>query len=438
MASPGVLAADWTWMGDRFEAGIAVAVGEDGRIQAVGGERDLGPAARLSGRALLPGLVSAHSHAFQRGLRGRGESFPAQAGSFWTWREAMYELAARLGANEIESLCRQAFGEMRRAGITAVGEFHYLHHGPGDLDWSLDLRLLAAARQAGIRLVLLEAYYRTGSIGEPLGPAQRRFESPGPGAFWQQMDRLAGCLDPSTQSLGAAVHSIRAASLEDLAEIHSEARRRGLPVHMHVEEQRREIDEALARYGRRPMALILDALGGAEGLTAVHCTHTAPDDLDRFLDQGGTLCVCPLTEANLGDGLPDLPPAAAAGGWLCLGSDSNARISMLEEMRWLEYGQRLKRESRGVLADARGEVAASLLAAATTGGARALGLDAGRIAPGHWADFVVIDLAAPALAGWEPASLAAALVFGCGEEVIAATCVGGVWSDQAEPARDDR
>jgi formimidoylglutamate deiminase len=434
MAAPRVFVADWTWTGERFDAGVAVAVGEDGLIQAVGGEVDPAgaPPERLSGRALLPGLVSAHSHAFQRGLRGHGESFPGTAGSFWTWREAMYKLVARLSAGEFERLCRQAFLEMRRAGITAVGEFHYFHHGGGELDWSLDERLLAAAREAGIRVVLLQTYYRTGAIGEPLGPAQHRFACPGPRPFWAQMDRLAERLDPRTQSLGAAVHSIRAASLDDLAAIHGEARRRGLPVHMHVEEQRREIDEATSYYGRRPMALILDTLGSAAGLTAVHCTHTAPSDLDRFLAQDGTLCVCPLTEANLGDGLPDLPAAAVLGGRLCLGSDSNARISMLEEMRWLEYGQRLKRESRGALTDPRGEVAASLIAAATTGGARALGLAAGRIARGHWADFVAIDLAAPVLAGWEPASLPAALVFGGGEEAIAATCVGGVWS--GEPA----
>jgi formiminoglutamate deiminase len=433
-----VIAADWTWTGDRFEPGVQVRVGEDGRIAMVGAMGAAGalgaePDVRLTGRALLPGMVSAHSHAFQRGLRGRGETFPEGSGSFWTWREAMYGLVADLDPEGFERLCLRTFREMRAAGITCVGEFHYLHHrepsGDGG-DYAMDERVLAAAAAAGIRIALLPTYYRTGAIGKPLAGAQRRFGSASPAAIWEQMDRLRDRVDPRRQSLGAAVHSLRAASLDDLAAVYGEARRRGLPVHIHVEEQRREIEESLAAYGKRPMELLRDTLGTAEGLTAVHCTHTEAGDLAWFLGTGGTACVCPLTEANLGDGLPALNIQDAS---LCLGSDSNARISMLEEMRWLEYGQRLRSENRGALRDRDGQVARVLFRAATIGGARALGVDAGRIAPGAWADFTAIDLEAPTLAGWEPETLLESLVFGAAEEAVAGTCVAGDWGGPLTP-----
>lgn len=418
-----VLEADWTWTGGRFEPGVQVRI-EDGRIAEVG-SLGAAPDLRLEGRALLPGMVSAHSHAFQRGLRGRGERFPAGSGSFWTWREAMYGLVDRLDPDGFQALCLQTFREMRAAGITCVGEFHYFHHGPELDGWAFDERVLRAAAAAGIRIALLEVYYRTGAIGQPLEGPQRRFGSPSPAAFWEQVDRLGALLDPATQTLGASVHSLRAAGLDDLRSVYDEARRRDLVFHIHVEEQRREIQDAIAFYGRRPMELLLETLGTATDMTAVHCTHTDAEDMERFLAGGGTVCLCPLTEGNLGDGIPGI----AGLPRICLGSDSNARISMLEEMRWLEYAQRLATESRGVLRDGEGRVARALFEAATAGGAQALGVDAGRIQPGCWADFVAIDLGAPSLAGWEPDTLLDSLVFGAGDEVIAATCVGGVWME---------
>jgi formiminoglutamate deiminase len=436
-----VVEADWTWTGDGFAPGVQLRVGESGRIEEVG-RLGLAATLRLHRQALLPGMVSAHSHAFQRALRGRGERFPAGSGSFWSWREAMYELAAGLDAAGFDRRCLQTFREMRAAGITAVGEFHYFHHertgrAGTPLDYGFDARVLRAAAAAGIRIALLNTYYRTGGFDQPLTGAQRRFESPSPAVFWEQMDRLADCLAGPTQSLGAAIHSLRAAPPEDVAAIYDEARRRGLVVHVHFEEQRKEIADCLAYYGRRPMQLALAALPAAEGLTAVHCTHTAPEDLERFLAAGGTVCVCPLTEANLGDGLPDLTTPHRRGDRICLGTDSNTRISLLEEMRWLEYGQRLRAESRGLLRDSTGAVAANLLRAATVGGARALGLPCGELAAGCWADLVAVDLDHPALAGWEPETLLESLVFGAGDEVIVATAVGGDWRRRGEANGED-
>ena len=426
--SAQIVEADLTWTGDGFAPGVRVAVSPDGRIAEVGSIPR--PATReLRHQALLPGFVSAHSHAFQRGLRGRGERFPDGAGSFWTWREAMYDLVLHLTRDRFTDLCTQAFREMRSAGITTVGEFHYLHHTTGTDDWAFDDAILDAARAAGIRIVLLNALYQTGGIGRPLGPAQQRFRARTTSAYWTQMERLRSRLDPSRESLGAAVHSIRAAPLDDIASMQQEARRQDLALHIHVEEQQKEIDESLAAYAKKPMAVLNSRLPTAEGVTAVHCTHTSPADLERFLAAGGAVCLCPLTEANLGDGLPNLAPALPFDGRLSLGTDSNARLSLLEEMRWLEYGQRLRQQSRGVIVDARGHSARPLLHAATAGGANALGVPTGAIEPGAWADFVSVDLGHPSLADVEAGCLLDALVFGAGNDVILATCVGGEWSD---------
>lgn len=416
--------ADLTWIDGRFVADRTITVGGGGRIESVE-PAGTGAAHRLPGIALLPGFVNAHSHAFQRGLRGSGERFASGAGSFWSWREAMYALVASLDREALGRVCRQAFAEMRDAGVTTVGEFHYLHHDQ-DGDFAFDDVVLAAASDVGIRIVLLHAYYATGGIGRILQPGQHRFATLDLHAYWRQLDRLAGRLDSNTQSLGVVAHSVRAASLPEIKVLHAEAGRRGLPFHMHVEEQRREIEEAVAAYGRTPMRLLCDELGEGD-LTAVHCTHTSPADMAAFLARNGRVCVCPLTEANLGDGIPDLAAPHATGGRLSLGTDSNARISLIEEMRWLEYGQRLRGELRGALTDARGEVAATTLEAATSGGATALGVAAGQITPGKLADFAAVDLTVPALAGVPASGLLDAIVFGAGNGAIAGTFVGGEW-----------
>ncbi len=442
MSARQVVEAELTWTGERFEPGVRVAVGADGRIERV----DRSPASagaptrRLPGRALLPGLVNAHSHAFQRGLRGRGESYPEGSGSFWTWRRAMYELVGELDERRFRRLALAAFREMRAAGITTVGEFHYLRHArtdPGGADggdYLLDRAVLAAAAEAGVRLVLIPVYYRTGGVGEPLAGPQLRFATPSPEAYWRSLEALATALDPATQSLAAAAHSLRAAAPAELAELYAEGRRRRLPFHVHVEEQRREIEAVVAAYGAPPLALLLERLEPGDDFTAVHCTHSAPGDLEALAARGGRVAICPLTEASLADGVADLPRLRAAGAALCLGTDSNARISMLEEMRWLEYVQRLARERRGVVRSPAGEVAAELLRIATRGGAASLGVDGGRIAAGAWADFAVVDLGHPSLAGCGAEGLAAALIFGASEEAIAATAVGGSWMEHRRPA----
>jgi formimidoylglutamate deiminase len=419
--------SDLTWIDGAFVPDRAITIGADGRIASVGRARP-GAAHRLEGVALLPGFVNAHSHAFQRGLRGSGERFSSGAGSFWSWRQAMYALVASLDSDGLGRVCRQAFREMRDAGITTVGEFHYLHHDR-DGDFAFDDVVLDAASDVGIRIVLLQAYYAAGGIGKAPEPGQRRFATLDLREYWRQMDRLAQRLDPATQSLGVVAHSVRAASLTEIKALHAEAARRELPFHMHVEEQRREIEDTVAAYGRTPMRLLCDELAVGANFTAVHCTHTSPTDMAAFLARGGRVCVCPLTEANLGDGIPDLSAPHSAGGRISLGTDSNARISAIEEMRWLEYGQRLRGELRGALADPGGEVAVTTLDAATSGGTAALGIGAGRIAPGEWADLAAVDLTVSSLAGVPASGLLDAIVFGSGNGAVAGTFVGGKWRE---------
>jgi formimidoylglutamate deiminase len=425
------VAAPLLWTGRCFEEGWAVEVGTDGRIAAV--RRAAAGDLPLTDRALLPGFVNAHSHAFQRGLRGRGESFPTGAGSFWSWREEMYRLVTELDRAGVYDLSLQAFREMRAAGITTVGEFHYLHHDDprtdGGGDFAFDRVVADAAVAAGIRLVLLSTYYESGGFGRPLEPAQERFRTATPELYWRHLDALAAELEKREAAprltVAATVHSLRAAPLPHLRAVFAEARRRGLPCHLHAEEQPREVEECLAAHGRAPLAIVLEDLDPGPLSTAVHGTHATPERLASFFATGAHLCVCPLTEANLGDGLPALPPAAHTPEALCLGTDSNARIGFLEEMRWLEYGQRLSGLRRGALADDQGQVAPVLLTAATAGGAAALALPAGRLAAGLWADLTAVDLGHPALAGATVDTLATALLCGAGNQVIAGTWVGG-------------
>lgn len=426
-----LIEAELTWNGTDFVPGLRLALGVDGRIAAVGPASELpGEARQLTGRALMPGLINAHSHAFQRGLRGQGERFPAGSGSFWTWREAMYGLVGQMDPERMHSLASQAFREMLAAGFTSVGEFHYLHHAGDQGGWELDAAVLAAAREAGIRIVLLQAYYETGGIGKPLEGAQLRFRSQTPEEYWQAFDRLSEHLDPGTQSLGCVIHSIRAAGLESLRAVHAESKARGLVCHMHLEEQRLEIEDCRAAYGRTPMAVLNDELELDERFCAVHCTHSEAGDMQRFLVSGSNVCICPLTEANLGDGIADLHefwPNASAGDQLSIGSDSNARIAAVEELRWFEYAQRLRQEGRGQCRDDAGQVARGLLRVATSGGARALGLQAGNLELGAVADLVSLDLGVASLSGWQRETLLESWIFGAGNEAIAEVCVGGHW-----------
>lgn len=425
-AAPQIIEADLTWVNGRFERGVRVAISGD-RITTVGpGGPE--PTRRLRHRALLPGFVNAHSHAFQRGLRGLGEHYPSGFGDFWSWREAMYSLVEELTPEQLQRLCRLAFEEMLAAGVTTVGEFHYIRHRNADQrDFAFDEVVLQAAADAGIRIALLPCLYATGNFNQPLAGGQRRFATPDIDDAVRQADRLAAQIDPATQTIGVAPHSLRAVPPDMAKACFAIAAERGWMIHMHVEEQQREIDDCVAALGARPMRWLLDNADLNERFTAIHATHALPDDLAALGSRGGNVCVCPITEANLGDGIANLRKMLERPDGVCVGSDSNIRIDFAEEARQMEYSQRLRDQRRGRLIDADGLTAPRLLDCVTRNGARALGLPTGGIESGRLADFATLDLDHPHLEETTPDSLAAAFVFGAGAECVREVCVGGVW-----------
>lgn len=423
-----------TWTGDAFEPDLRIDIGPDGTIQSI--SKDPTPVdLELRSEALLPGMINAHSHSFQRAMRGRTERFPSGKGSFWTWRESMYDLIATLDEQRMYDWNLAAFEEMRAAGVTTVGEFHYLHHATAsERDHRLDAIVLDAADAAGIRIVLLQTFYRTGGIGEPLAAAQKRFATPNIDEFLRRIDELQRHLR-GRQTIGLVAHSIRAVPIEDIVQLASVAVERNLPFHMHLEEQRKEVEASRDAYGSSPMTLLLDRAPVDGHFTGVHCTHSREEDLREWVRRGGNLCITPLTEANLGDGVQRA--ANLAIGQISVGSDCNARIDLLEEVRWLEYEQRLSREDRGVYHDDQGWNGRVLFDAATTGGARSLRVNAGRIIEGSAADFFTVDLTHPALRGWEDGSLIDSIVFGGGNEIIRRNCVAGDWSRESVATTGD-
>ncbi len=354
---------------------------------------------------VLPGLANAHSHAFHRALRGRTHS---GRGSFWTWREAMYAVAGRLDPDSYLALATAAYAEMALAGISVVGEFHYLHH---DVDGrryadpnAMGHALAEAARRAGIRLTLLDTCYLSGGLGPggpvPLTGAQVRF---GDGDAQRWAERVASLGSDDRVRVGAALHSVRAVPREAIPDVVAAAA--GRPLHVHLSEQADENDACLAAYKMSPTRLLADA--GALGLasTAVHATHVSRADIGLLGSSGTAVCLCPTTERDLADGIGPAAALAAAGSPLCLGSDQNAVIDLLEEARGMEMHERLTSHERGRFS------VAELVAAASVAGHRALGWqDAGHIAVGARADLVAVRLDTARTAGADP-----------GQVVLAAT-----------------
>lgn len=417
------LAAEFTWLDDDFVRDVVVDVGDDGVIRSVDCTNSANAVA-LPRVALIPGFVNTHSHAFQRGLRCEAQRFVTGAGDFWSWRETMYRLVDALDLDSFYTYSRRAFEEMLAAGITAVGEFHYLHH-LGENGWAFDDALLSAAKDAGIRLSLIQTFYATGNVGRPLAGAQLRFNPVSRDEFIAQLARLEKSLDVHAQTLALACHSIRAVDLNDLRYFRSLAAERDWPFHIHVEEVRKEIDDCRAAYGTGPMATLLKQFDIDRRVTAIHCTHSTHQDLQEWTARGANICLCPLTEGNLSDGFADLPAIVEMGGRICFGTDSNIRISAVEELRTMEFSQRARHERRGVMVNAQGSCARVLMNAGTINGAAALSLRCGEIKAGAAADLVAIDLDHPAMLGCANDAIADSFLFGSGNEAINGVWVGG-------------
>ena len=413
------------WDGTRFQRDRRLLLDDDGRIAAVGSISELeGDPERMHG-AMMPGLINGHSHAFQFALRGRAERFGLVQGSFWSWRDAMYDLVDSLDADRCHELSLASFNEMIDHGVTSVGEFHYVRHDDAQ-DHRLDDAVVVAAEDAGIRMVKLVTCYQTGDIGRPLEGAQARFDTVSVDEYLRRLDTIQSRLDGPLQTVGMVAHSVRAVSIEDIVRLHRVSVERGLPFHIHVEEVLEEIESCQAAHGCTPMRLLLDRGVVTPNVVAIHCTHSQPEDMRDYVAAGGQVCLCPITEGNLGDGIADIPVMRECGASLAVGTDLNSRTDLLEELRWLEYVQRVARQKRGVIVDADGDTGRELLRIGTEGGARALGLDAGRIEAGALADLVLFDHEHDSLAAAAEDELAAALIFGASGSVISRVIVDGV------------
>jgi formiminoglutamate deiminase len=371
-------------------------------------------AIRLAGLT-LPGLANAHSHAFHRALRGITQ---ASRGTFWTWRERMYEVAQRIDPDTYLELARAVYAEMALAGVTCVGEFHYLHHGPGGVPYAdpneMSRALVRAAAEAGLRITLLDTCYLAGGLGSdggqlPLAGPQLRF---GDGDSSRWAARLAalgagesGSLGPGAR-VGAAIHSVRAVPPAQMPEVVGWSHRHGAPLHAHLSEQVAENTACLAAYGATPAAVLDDAGALGPRASLVHATHLTRPDIRLLGESRSHVCFCPTTEADLADGIGPASALAAAGAALTLGSDSHAVIDLLEEARRVELGERLASRERGHF------TAAELATAATSAGHASLGWpDGGQLAPGALADLVVVRLDSVRTAGSVPASALESAVF---------------------------
>ncbi|MBS0255337.1 MAG: formimidoylglutamate deiminase [Proteobacteria bacterium] len=372
----------------------------DGRFANVAADMPAQPGDEVLPMA-LPGLPNLHSHAFQRGMAGLAERRGPGADSFWTWREVMYRFLDRLGPEDLFAIAAMAYVEMLEGGFTRVGEFHYLHHDPAGQAYAgaaMAEALAGAAAESGIALTLLPVFYaHAGFGGTAPGPGQRRFICTIDGYARLREASGAAIAHLPDAVLGCAPHSLRAVTAGELSALIGLAG--DGPVHIHVAEQQAEVEACLAHHGARPVEWLLGAAPVDRRWCLVHATHMTEAETRALAASGAVAGLCPITEANLGDGLFPAPAYLAAGGAWGVGSDSNVLVSAAEELRWLEYGQRLAHQGRNLFAPAPGaSTGAALFAGALAGGGQALGM-AGGIAPGRPADFLCLNAAHPALTG---------------------------------------
>jgi formimidoylglutamate deiminase len=351
----------------------------------------------------VPGLANVHSHAFQRGMAGLAEVRGPSDDSFWTWREIMYRFLDRLTPDDMQAIAALAYIEMLEAGFTRVGEFHYVHHDPAGGAYAdiaeMASRIAAAAQSTGIALTLLPVFYaHSGFGGKAPMPAQRRFLNE-PSGFAKLMEAARNALAPLLDArIGIAPHSLRAATQEELKEIVPLAK--GGPIHIHIAEQIKEVEDCLSWSKQRPVEWLLDHAGANERWCLVHATHMTKDETARLAKSGAVAGLCPITEANLGDGIFPAPDYRDAGGRFGIGTDSNVLISATEELRTLEYGQRMMLRARNVLAPRAGRsTGRALFDGALAGGAQALGAAESGLKPGAPADLVSLQGDHPVLAG---------------------------------------
>lgn len=447
-----LIAPDYLLWEDKLRSDLLLEVSQQGVV--VGARAKAGASAThtLQGRVLLPGLVNAHSHAFQRLIRGRTEyvAAGALADDFWSWREHMYRAAQALTPEDLYITSKQVFIEMARAGITAVGEFHYLHHQadgtPYDDRSELAKQVVRAARDVGLRICLLRVAYARAGHQRPANPQQRRFIDPSAEDALKAVDELRFALrNDDLVNVGIAPHSVRAVPVTWLKAF---AQLKDLPFHMHVAEQPAEISACVAEHNKRPVELI-DSVGLLRpNFTAVHGIHVDQDEIVRMGRAKAMVCACPSTERNLGDGIVPADALLKGGVAISLGSDSQAHVDLLLEARQLDGHMRLLRLKRAVLDPGGGDpngLALRLLKMASENGARSIGLNTGALKPGAPADFFTLDLNHPTLLGIAESSVLAGALFCADRSAVREVAVNGrfivedgVHKLEAETARQYR
>ncbi|HEY0064794.1 MAG TPA: formimidoylglutamate deiminase [Telluria sp.] len=379
---------------------------------------------------VVPGMINLHSHAFQRALGGLTEIAGDSPDSFWTWRDLMYRFARHITPAHIEAIAAQLFSECLRHGYTSLCEFHYVQRDPDGAIYPRPAetaeRVIAAGRRSGIGLTMLPVLYSYAGFGEqPLKPEQQRFRTDAADVL-----RIIEALEPmrcAQVEVGVAPHSLRAASVTQIREVLA-ALPAGRPVHIHIAEQQAEVAQCIAATGMRPVEYLMDQFELDARWCLVHATHLSAQETAALAASGAVAGLCPTTEANLGDGLFPLAPFLAADGVFGVGSDSHVSQSPVEELRWLEYGQRLQHQRRNVAASAaQRRVGDFLWQGALAGGARATGRPVGALAAGKRADLLVLDSAHPNLAGIAPADVLSTLVFCGNDNLVRDVMVGGRW-----------
>uniref|UniRef100_E6PZ34 Putative Formiminoglutamate deiminase hutF n=1 Tax=mine drainage metagenome TaxID=410659 RepID=E6PZ34_9ZZZZ len=442
---PDLLLAD-----GQTRAGVGLQVNDRGCVEGIFDAKsasDSIPTQRLPGRILTPGLANAHSHGFQRLFRGRAEGRAVGGDTFWTWREQMYRAAGFVGPEELYDVARAVFLEMVQAGITLVGEFHYLHRDRDGRAYSdpnlLSEQMIRAARSVGLRICLLRSgYFRAGFERAPHAGQARFYEQPG--EYLKNLGELAERHRATDGvSVGAAPHSIRAVPLVEMEKIVGWAREHGdLPVHLHISEQVGENAACVVEYGATPVALLAGRGLLDRRTTLIHAIHLSETEFEQVASAGTTICSCPTTERNLGDGIFPAEIAAQMGIPVTFGSDSQAQIEPFEDARQLEYHLRLRDQQRGILDGAaradwkdREPIGAALLRSATSRGYTALGVNGGALRVGEAADFITLDMDDLSLLGAEVGSLAEQVVFAGSRAAVREVFVQGkcILRDGAHP-----
>ncbi|TWI35941.1 formiminoglutamate deiminase [Paracoccus sulfuroxidans] len=410
---------------DGWAEDVAVTLGGDGRITAV--DANAAPEGERV-ELLLPSVANLHSHAFQRAMAGLSEAKGSEPkDTFWTWRQIMYRFLDVLTPEDVEAIAALVQMEMLEAGYATNVEFHYLHHQPDGTHYAnlgeMSERIAAAASRTGIGLTLLPVHYQFGGIdGRALGSGQRRFGTT-PDEFLRLADSAEAALRhlPADAGLGIAPHSLRAVSKEGLRM--TAAMRPGRPMHMHLAEQIPEVEEIRAGYGLRPVEWVLENCPVDDRWTFIHLTHMTDDETTRLAQTGAVAGLCPITESSLGDGIFNGTVWKDAGGRMGFGSDSNIRISLTEEMRTMEYSQRLRDTARAIMAEPKRSTGRVLYEVALAGGASAAGRDSGAIRAGNWGDLVAVSLTNPVMAGRQADTMLDSLIF-AGSDAL----VRDVWS----------